>query len=68
VLARDQGVPQQTGSVTVTVQVTRNTYSPVFTMHTYQVTIADSFIPSLPVITVRATDSDEQVRISTKVL
>lgn len=64
VLARDQGQPQQTGTATVTVNLDRNTYNPVFTMRSYQTTIAETFTPSLPLLTVTATDADKPVSIS----
>ena len=62
VVGRDQGTPQQTGTATVTVNVERNTYSPIFqNANTYTANIADTFTPSLPIITVIATDADPEV-------
>jgi protocadherin Fat 4 len=61
VLARDQGTPQQTGTATVTVTVDRNRYAPSFlNPDTYRATIAETYTPSLAIMTVSATDQDTQ--------
>ena len=61
-MARDQGTPQQTGTAMVTVSVDRNKYSPVFSRRDYSTPMANTFTPSLPLITVTAADADIEVR------
>ena len=63
VVARDQGSPQQTGTTLVTVRVTRNQFPPVFSESRYEVTIAETYTPSLPIITVQADDADPPVSL-----
>ncbi len=63
VLARDQGSPQQTGTAVVTVNVQRNRFNPVFqNADSYQQTIAETFTPSVRILTVTARDQDPEVR------
>lgn len=58
VAARDQGSPQQSSEAVVTVRVVRNRFSPVFPTRRYTATIAATFTPSLPLVTVQALDAD----------
>jgi hypothetical protein len=62
VVARDQGNPPQESTAAVIVTVTRNIYSPRFiNPQLYQEVVAETFTPSLTVITVTATDDDPEV-------
>ena len=62
VLARDQGSPQQTGTAVVTVNVERNRFNPVFqNTDSYTQTIAETFTPSVQILTVAAVDRDPEV-------
>jgi len=65
VVARDQGSPPQQGTAGVIIIVKRNKYRPEFaTKEPYHETVAETFTPSLTVITVTATDADPEVWIN----
>ena len=62
ILARDQGTPQQTGTATVYVTVSRNRYAPSFqSPESYTATIAETFTPSVAILTISANDQDPEV-------
>ena len=61
VVARDQGQPQQSSIAMVTVRVARNRFDPVYRSRSYSAVIAKTFTPSLPLISVEATDADQEV-------
>ena len=56
--ARDQALPSQSNVATLTVRVARNRLNPVFLQRDYSTTVARSFTPSLPLVTVTAVDAD----------
>ncbi|KAL5018741.1 hypothetical protein ScPMuIL_004463 [Solemya velum] len=58
VLAKDTSEPQGTGTTTVTVNVRRNPYPPIFDQGSYNVTISEYTDIQSSIIKVRATDAD----------
>jgi hypothetical protein len=58
ITAFDNGVPQLTGQVTVTVNVIRNRNGPVFSGSVYETTIDESTSVGSSIIQVQATDGD----------
>jgi hypothetical protein len=68
VTATDRGTPQQSDSTTITINLIRNTQSPVFTSSgQYATTIAQSLNVGGSVFTVTATDGDNVVSQAVKV-
>ena len=61
VQVRDNGFPQLSDTVRVTVIVERNNNAPRFDINRYSVDIKENMAVGESVITVRATDSDPQV-------
>ena len=63
-VARDQGSPAQSGTATITVNVERNRYNPEFSRsQPYEITVADTYTPSVTILTVTATDRDSRVNM-----
>ncbi|CAG0879787.1 unnamed protein product [Cyprideis torosa] len=65
VIARDSGVPPRNASAQVTVQVQdQNDNDPVFEQKVYETRVSEAASPGTPVLTVVATDKDENPRLS----
>ncbi|XP_064085068.1 protocadherin-like wing polarity protein stan isoform X1 [Macrobrachium nipponense] len=64
VVARDHGDPPQSASATVILQVQdQNDNNPIFHPKLYEVAVSESDYPGTPVVTVTATDKDENPRL-----
>ncbi|KAK4297300.1 hypothetical protein Pmani_030268 [Petrolisthes manimaculis] len=64
VVARDHGDPPQSASATVILQIQdQNDNDPVFSPKNYEVSVSESDYPGTPVVTVTATDKDENPRL-----
>ncbi|KAK8742193.1 hypothetical protein OTU49_002167, partial [Cherax quadricarinatus] len=64
VVARDHGDPPQSASATVILQVQdQNDNDPAFQPKNYEVAVSESDYPGTPVVTVTATDRDENPRL-----
>ncbi|XP_069162090.1 protocadherin-like wing polarity protein stan isoform X3 [Procambarus clarkii] len=64
VVARDHGDPPQSASATVILQIQdQNDNDPVFHPKNYEVAVSESDYPGTPVVTVTATDRDENPRL-----
>ncbi|KAK7006067.1 Cadherin EGF LAG seven-pass G-type receptor 2 [Halocaridina rubra] len=64
VVARDHGDPPQSASATVILQIQdQNDNDPVFNPKNYEVVVSESDYPGTPVVTVTATDKDENPRL-----
>lgn len=64
VVARDHGDPPQSASATVILQIQdQNDNDPVFEPKNYQVSVSESDNPGTPVVTVTASDKDENPRL-----
>lgn len=64
VIASDHGIPPQSASATVVLQVQdENDNDPVFYPKNYEITVNENDPPGTPVVSVTATDKDENQRI-----
>ena len=58
ITAFDNGIPQLSGRVTVTVNVIRNRNGPVFSGNSYETTVDESISTGTSILQVQATDAD----------